>query len=68
MVTPQRLVADGCLLPCSLPMLDCALTPHRDASHTPTIDSLASEGLSLSNFYSVAALCTPSRAGLLTGR
>ncbi len=35
---------------------------------TPHFDKLASEGLRLTNFYSAAPVCSPSRAGLLTGR
>ena len=35
---------------------------------TPNIDRMASEGLRFTDFYSGACLCTPSRAGLLTGR
>lgn len=35
---------------------------------TPHIDSLAAAGLGFSNYYSPSAVCTPSRAGLLTGR
>ncbi|NQZ96823.1 MAG: sulfatase [Myxococcales bacterium] len=35
---------------------------------TPRIDRVADEGVSLSNFYSAAPVCTPSRAALLTGR
>lgn len=35
---------------------------------TPRIDSLASEGVKLTDFYASAAICAPSRAGLLTGR
>jgi len=34
---------------------------------TPTFDSLASQGLRYSNFHT-AAICAPTRAGLLTGR
>ncbi len=35
---------------------------------TPNVDSLAREGNRFTNFYAVAAVCAPSRAGLLTGR
>ena len=35
---------------------------------TPNLDRLASEGARLTQFYSCAPNCTPSRGGLLTGR
>jgi arylsulfatase A-like enzyme len=35
---------------------------------TPNIDKLASNGVMLSDFHSPAPVCTPSRAGFLTGR
>ncbi len=35
---------------------------------TPHIDQLAADGLKLTQFYAAAPVCTPSRAGLLTGR
>ena len=35
---------------------------------TPRIDQLAENGLRFTQFYSASAICTPSRAGLLTGR
>ncbi len=35
---------------------------------TPNLDKFAAEGLKLSNCYSAAANCSPSRAGLMTGR
>ncbi len=35
---------------------------------TPNIDSLASDGLRFTSNYSPSALCSPSRAGILTGR
>lgn len=35
---------------------------------TPAIDSLAAEGVRFSHAYSACAVCTPSRAAILTGR
>lgn len=38
------------------------------AIRTPHIDSLAREGIRFTDFHASDSLCTPSRAGLLTGR
>ena len=35
---------------------------------TPNLDRLAGEGIRLTNFYASGNVCSPSRAGLLTGR
>ncbi len=39
-----------------------------EAISTPNLDRMAEDGVKLSNFYSAAPLCSPSRASLLTGR
>ena len=38
------------------------------STRTPNLDRMACEGLKFTDFYVAAAVCTPSRAGLLTGR
>jgi arylsulfatase A-like enzyme len=44
--------------------LSCFGGKHVD---TPVLDKLAREGAKLTSFYVPAAVCTPSRAGLMTG-
>jgi len=39
-----------------------------DKISTPNLNRMADEGLKFTSFYSCAALCTPSRVGLMTGR
>lgn len=39
-----------------------------DMINTPNIDALAAGGVSFSDFHSPAAVCSPARAGYLTGR
>ena len=38
------------------------------AVRTPHLQRMAAEGICLTSFYATASVCTPSRAGLLTGR
>lgn len=35
---------------------------------TPNLDRMAAHGVRMTSFYAAASVCTPSRAGLLTGR
>src|SRR5689334_11131755 len=44
------------------------LGPYGGVIKTPAIDRMAREGICLMDYYAPANLCSPSRAGLLTGR
>ena len=46
---------------------DLASYGHRHIK-TPHLDQLAKEGIKFTQFYSPSPLCSPSRAGILTGR
>lgn len=37
-------------------------------TNTPVLDKLASEGMRFTDFYAASAVCSPSRAALMTGR
>lgn len=39
-----------------------------DRVKTPNLDRLAANGMRLTNFYAASAVCTPTRASVLTGR
>jgi arylsulfatase A-like enzyme len=44
------------------------LSSYGSPYHTPNIDRIARDGVRFTQGYATAALCSPSRAGLLTGR
>ncbi len=39
-----------------------------DLIATPNLDRMADEGVALTQYFSAASVCTPARAGLMTGR
>ena len=45
-----------------------SLNPARGKIPTPQIDSLAREGMMMTDVHSASSVCTPSRYGILTGR
>jgi len=46
------------------------VTPHPDRGwiSTPTLDTMAANGLRFDRFYAASAVCSPTRASVLTGR
>jgi len=46
---------------------DLSLTGNRQVA-TPNIDALARDGMVMTQFYDAAPICSPSRAGFMTGR
>lgn len=46
---------------------DLSLTGNRQVT-TPNIDALARDGMVMTQFYDAAPICSPSRAGFMTGR
>lgn len=47
---------------------DAGFQPHGAFVRTPNLDRLAQRGVVCSNGYASSSMCTPSRAGLLTGK
>src|SRR5580765_523329 len=44
------------------------IQPYGGSIPTPNLNRMAQQGLVATDYYAAANLCTPSRAGLLTGR
>jgi arylsulfatase A-like enzyme len=47
---------------------DLGRNPHATPIRTPHLDRLAERGVRFSDHYACSSMCTPSRAGILTGR
>jgi len=47
---------------------DVAIQPHNAFVNSPNLDQLARRGIFFTTAYASSSMCTPSRAGLLTGR
>jgi arylsulfatase A-like enzyme len=47
---------------------DSGLMPRNAFIHTPNLDRLARSGVLFDNAYCSSSMCTPSRAGMLTGK
>ncbi len=65
--TPRERVNVVLIVADDLGRADVSMYPEGRVS-TPNLDRLAADGVSYSAGYVTAALCSPSRAGLLTGR
>jgi len=65
--TPQRLPNLIILLADDMGYGDLSCYGH-PTIRTPNLDRMAQEGMRFTSFYAAAAVCTPSRVGLLTGR
>ncbi|MFO0597938.1 MAG: sulfatase-like hydrolase/transferase [Myxococcaceae bacterium] len=66
-LTPARKVNVVLIVADDLGVADTTLSPMGTVD-TPNLDRLADEGVRFGSGYVTAALCSPSRAGLLTGR
>lgn len=44
------------------------LSSYHNRYETPNIDKLGKEGIRFNNYYIASPICSPSRAGLLTGQ
>jgi N-acetylgalactosamine-6-sulfatase len=42
--------------------------PASPAPHTPHLDAMAAQGVIFSDFHTASPVCSPSRAGFMTGR
>ena len=66
-VTPKRKLNVVLIVADDLGVADTSMTAHGTVK-TPSLERLADEGVRFGAGYVTAALCSPSRAGLLTGR
>lgn len=46
---------------------DMGITGRANDVHTPNIDKIANSGMRFTNAYATSSICSPSRAGLITG-
>lgn len=46
---------------------DMSITKLADDVHTPNMDAIATNGVRFTNAYATSSICSPSRAGLITG-